>query len=249
MRSYRFLISILCLISAIVLSGGTQAHAAIQHDHFQQQSYTVYQLSDLSQLRLALYDGKQRPLSSFAAWQQQLKSCEQLDFAMNAGMFHAGFSPVGLYIEKQQQLNPLNQSTGFGNFFLKPNGVLAWNQQEAVILTSEQWQAQHFNADYATQSGPMLVIDGKIHPQFIVDSSSKKIRNGVGLKDGTLYFVISDERVSFYQFAQFFKTGLGIDQALYLDGTISSLYSPHLKHTTQRAKLGPMLGVVQSHCK
>ncbi|WP_181943294.1 phosphodiester glycosidase family protein, partial [Klebsiella pneumoniae] len=92
----------------------------------------------------------------------------------------------------------LNEDKGWGNFFLQPNGVLAWNDKQAVILTTEQYKAKVFQPDYATQSGPMLVINGKINPLFLANSDSKKIRNGVGVKNNKLYFVISKNRVNFY---------------------------------------------------
>ncbi|BDE23938.1 hypothetical protein OCUAc20_24380 [Acinetobacter baumannii] len=88
---------------------------------------------------------------------------------------------------------------------MQPNGVLAWNDKQAVILTTEQYKAKVFQPDYATQSGPMLVINGKINPLFLANSDSKKIRNGVGVKNNKLYFVISKNRVNFYSFAQFFQ--------------------------------------------
>ncbi len=88
---------------------------------------------------------------------------------------------------------------------MQPNGVLAWNDKQAVILTTEQYKAKVFQPDYATQSGPMLVINGKINPLFLANSDSKKIRNGVGIKNNKLYFVISKNRVNFYSFAQFFQ--------------------------------------------
>ncbi len=92
-----------------------------------------------------------------------------------------------------------------GKLLLQPNGVLAWNDKQAVILTTEQYKAKVFQPDYATQSGPMLVINGKINPLFLANSDSKKIRNGVGVKNNKLYFVISKNRVNFYSFAQFFQ--------------------------------------------
>ncbi|MFX4978978.1 phosphodiester glycosidase family protein, partial [Acinetobacter baumannii] len=83
--------------------------------------------------------------------------------------------PVGLYIEQERQIQPLNEDNGWGNFFLQPNGVLAWNKRRAIVLATEQYKAKAFQSDYATQSGPMLVINGKINPLFLANSDSKKI--------------------------------------------------------------------------
>ena len=129
---------------------------------------------------------------------------------------------------------------------MQPNGVVAWNDQQVVIETTQDFKTSRFKANYATQSGPMLIIDGKINPKFLADSDSLKIRNGVGIKDNTLYFVITRNRVNFYQFAQLFKDELNIDNALYLDGSISSLYLPKIYREDRRYSLGPMIGLLNS---
>ncbi|MCU4412496.1 phosphodiester glycosidase family protein [Acinetobacter sp. WU_MDCI_Axc73] len=208
----------------------------------------VFQIHDLSKLRLFLDDQREQlPLLKFKNIQQQLQPCETLDFAMNAGMYHPNYMPVGLYIENGQQKQALNLDEGWGNFFIQPNGVLAWNTQQALITTTQDFQKSNFKASYATQSGPMLLIKGKINPKFTPDSSSLKIRNGVGIKDHSLYFVITRNRVNFYQFADFFKDQLNINDALYLDGSISSLYFPAIGRQDQRYNLGPMLALIHSN--
>ena len=209
----------------------------------------VVQVKNLSDLKLFLNDQSQQPLLKFENIKKQLNTCQRLDFAMNAGMYHVDYAPVGLYIENRKQLTALNEQQSFGNFFMQPNGVLAWNDQQAVIQTTQDFKTNHFNAKYATQSGPMLVMNGRVNPKFLVDSDSLKIRNGVGIKDNTLYFVIMRNRVNFYQFAQFFRDELHIDDALYLDGSISSLYFPKIYREDHRYSLGPMIGLIHSeHC-
>ncbi|MCH2005084.1 phosphodiester glycosidase family protein [Acinetobacter ursingii] len=206
----------------------------------------VIQVKKLSDLQLFLNDPSQQPLLKFENIKKQLHSCQRLEFAMNAGMYHPDYAPVGLYIENGKQLTVLNEQQGFGNFFMQPNGVVAWNDQQVVIETTQDFKTSRFKANYATQSGPMLIIDGKINPKFLADSDSLKIRNGVGVKDNTLYFVITRNRVNFYQFAQFFKEQLKIDNALYLDGSISSLYLPKVYREDRRYSLGPMIGLINS---
>ncbi|MFW1665965.1 MULTISPECIES: phosphodiester glycosidase family protein [Acinetobacter] len=206
----------------------------------------VIQVKKLSDLQLFLNDPSQQPLLKFENIKKQLHSCQRLEFAMNAGMYHPDYAPVGLYIENGKQLTALNEQQGFGNFFMQPNGVVAWNDQQAVIETTQDFKTSRFKANYATQSGPILIIDGKINPKFLADSDSLKIRNGVGVKDNTLYFVITRNRVNFYQFAQFFKDELNIDNALYLDGSISSLYLPKIYREDRRYSLGPMIGLLNS---
>ncbi|MFH7766557.1 phosphodiester glycosidase family protein [Acinetobacter sp. BSP-28] len=207
----------------------------------------IVQIDQPQNLRLFLNDSQtHQPLRKFKAVAEQLKPCEKLLFAMNAGMYHTDYSPVGLYIEASQQQQKLNTvKQAYGNFHLQPNGVLAWNQHRSLIAKTEDYQKLRFNAEYATQSGPMLVIDGQINPRFLKNSDSFKIRNAVGIKDQTLYFVISRNALSFYQFAQFFKQQLKVQQALYLDGSISSAYIPQLKHADSLFNLGAIVAYVE----
>ena len=175
-----------------------------------------------------------------------------MQFAMNAGMFHPDYSPVGLYVEQGRQLKKLNrQQQGWGNFLIQPNGVLAWNHQRVFLGTTQQYANQAFKAQYATQSGPMLVINHQLNSRFLADSTSYKIRNGVGLKDQSLYFVISNTPVTFHQFATFFKDKLKTPNALYLDGSISTAYIPQLqRHTRTHRNLGPILAYIDDQgCK
>jgi uncharacterized protein YigE (DUF2233 family) len=170
----------------------------------------IVKIDQPQNLRLFLNDRQtHQPLGKFKAVAKQLKACEKLLFAMNAGMYHADYSPVGLYIEaarQQKKLNTVKQA--YGNFYLQPNGVLAWNRHHSLIEKTESYQKLKFNAEYATQSGPMLVIDGQINPQFLKDSDSFKIRNAVGIKDQSLYFVISRNALSFINLHNFFNNSL-----------------------------------------
>ncbi|MEL6946803.1 MAG: phosphodiester glycosidase family protein, partial [Pseudomonadota bacterium] len=99
--------------------------------------------------------------------------------------------------------------------------------------------------DFATQSGPMLVINGKLHPRFLPRSNSLKIRNGVGVSRSgeTLFFAISQRRVSFHAFGTLFRDVLKTPNALYLDGTVSALKSPSHSQGGWR-ELGPMISIV-----
>ena len=212
----------------------------------------VVEVTQLSQLGLYLKDQQGKPYLQISQLQKNLQSCENMQFAMNAGMFHPDYSPVGLYVEQGRQLKKLNrQQQGWGNFLIQPNGVLAWNHQRVFLGTTQQYANQAFKAQYATQSGPMLVINRQLNSRFLADSTSYKIRNGVGLKDQSLYFVISKTPVTFHQFATFFKDELQTPNALYLDGSISTAYIPQLqRHTHPHRNLGPILAYIDHQgCK
>ncbi|WP_426339661.1 phosphodiester glycosidase family protein [Pseudoduganella sp. S-14] len=169
---------------------------------------------------------------------------QHLSFGMNAGMYHADYSPVGLFVADGVELSPLNLSPGKGNFFLRPNGVFLVSDAGAQVVESSAYPALAGKARLATQSGPMLLSNGVINPLFDPDSHSLHVRNGVCALDGKAVFVISEERVNFYQFARYFRDVLKCRDALYLDGSVSSLYSPALGRNDYRADLGPMIGVI-----
>jgi len=179
-------------------------------------------------------------LKQFVASQQK-----ELLFGMNAGMFQKDLTPQGLYIQNFETLFPLDTTQGKGNFYLKPNGVFyIKNDRISVVCTTEDFKADD-TIQWATQSGPMLLIDGVIHPAFKQGSQNVNIRNGVGiLPDHSLVFAMSKNEINFYDFALFFKS-MGCTNALYLDGLISKTYLPK-KHSSQTdGWLGVMIGVVE----
>jgi len=169
--------------------------------------------------------------------------------AMNAGMYHEGFGPVGLFVEAGRQEAPLNLADGEGNFFLKPNGVFFVRKDgSAGVLETAAYAAAHADAapdvDHATQSGPMLVIGGKIHPRFEPDGASRFIRNGVGVRaDGTVVLAISRQPVSLGSFARLFLDDLSCPDALFLDGAISTLSDGKRVLVGGRDPVGPILAV------
>ncbi|MBD9372659.1 phosphodiester glycosidase family protein [Rhizobium sp. ARZ01] len=170
---------------------------------------------------------------------------EFMIFGMNAGMYHPDYAPVGLLVENGIVRRPLNLDDGHGNFFLKPNGVFYVGRGTAGVMGAEAYARARPEVAYATQSGPMLVIDGRIHPRFLPQSDSLNIRNGVGMMpDGRVAFAISRAPVRFHDFATFFRDSLRCHDALYLDGSISSLYAPEIQRNDRFARMGPMVAVV-----
>lgn len=203
------------------------------------------------QLSLYLADSRGDHFEGFDALRAELKkSGRTLTFAMNAGMFHPDFNPVGLLVIDGKTLAPLNHRSGTGNFFLQPNGVFMVDAKGARVLATGDYLAQRdaLKPSIATQSGPLLVHEGKIPDNlaFSSKSRSRHVRNGVCARTPQIVaFVITEAEVTLREFASFFLGDLGCGEALYLDGTISSLYSPQLKRADDHAKLGPMFAVTQ----
>jgi uncharacterized protein YigE (DUF2233 family) len=206
-------------------------------------SYTVCEVTADEDLRLFLRDDAGAILGSFAA--VDAGSDGDLAFAMNAGMYHQNRAPVGLYIEDGIEERQAVASAGPGNFGMLPNGVFCINDHLRVYETLD-YIANTPECRYATQSGPMLVIDGTLHPRFIPGGSSRFLRNGVGTSaDGSrAVFAISNEPVNFHDFATLFRDSLGLPDALYFDGKVSRLYARDLGRSDFGWQLGPIVGVL-----
>lgn len=199
-------------------------------------------------LRLWLKDGAGQTLGDFTGVRRSLPGDEMLAFAMNAGMYHADYSPVGLYVADGVQEHDIVTAGGGGNFGMLPNGVFcSGGDRPYQVVESRAFAAKQPQCRIATQSGPMLVIDGALHPRFLVDSDSRYIRNGVGVSpDGqTAWFAISDRAVTFHEFGRLFRDGLGARDALYFDGSISRLYAPALSRADFGRRLGPIIGYTE----
>jgi uncharacterized protein YigE (DUF2233 family) len=210
-------------------------------------SFDMRQNRQPEQLRLFLAGPGGKPLGGFAALADVLKARgETLLFGMNAGMYQEDLRPVGLFIQARRQIHPINLRSGSGNFHLKPNGVFYFSDRTAGVMETSAFVKSGLKPDYATQSGPMLVINGAIHPQIQPSGTSEKIRNGVGVRDGHIVvFAISEDPVTFYRFASLFRGPLACPNALYLDGSVSSLYAPSLGRADALRPLGPMIGIVE----
>jgi uncharacterized protein YigE (DUF2233 family) len=211
--------------------------------------YTICEV-DLRKHAVRLYwqrsDGM--PYAYLSALPQALGGeAGRLLFATNAGMFDPALKPVGLYVEQGRELVHVNTRSGYGNFHMKPNGVFYVSADRAAVAETRAFLKQRPQADLATQSGPMLVINGRLHPRFDRHSTSLKVRNGVGVRaDGQIIFAISQGEVSFDAFARLFRDGLNCPNALFLDGgSAPNLYAPSLNSHSNILALGPMLAVFE----
>ncbi len=171
------------------------------------------------------------------------KKHKKLLFAMNGGMYKQDNSPQGLFIENQKQMAPLDTTSAKGNFYLKPNGVFYITVDNLPTICTTTNFINKGKVKYATQSGPMLVIDGQIHSAFKEGSTNLNIRNGVGiLPDNKIIFAMSKEEINFYDFANYFKK-MGCKNALYLDGLVSRTYLPEQNWTQTDGDFGVIIGV------
>lgn len=229
-------------LSACAEQGGAAACAS---QSFEGDGFTVCAFDPKQQsLQLVWASPDGAPYRGFPALSRDVPEAH-VAFAMNAGMFDAAGSPIGLYVENGQELHAISTTDGPGNFHLNPNGVF-WIDAvgDPHVAATDVYLAANLRPAWATQSGPMLVIDGQLHPAFSDDGDSRYVRNGVGISgDHTAWFVISDGPVSFGKLARFFRDKLKSTNALYFDGAVSSLWAPSLKRMDTGSPLGPLVVV------
>src|SRR4029453_15027118 len=199
--------------------------------------------AESGQIRLFAAGKSEPSLRSFAEV-SRATSVGRIAFRKNAGMFDEAGRPIGLAVVNGVEKHRINLRKGGGNFHLLPNGVFAVRQDgAAAVMRSDAYHPT--NVRFATQSGPMLVIDGKLHPAFEKDGQSRLIRNGVGVRSGKALFVISEDPVSFGKFARFFRDGLKTPDALFFDGSVSSLWDPANGRMDSHSELGPIVVVLK----
>jgi len=196
-------------------------------------------------LKLYWKDEKQQNFKSIQHLKTWLeKDHKKLEFAMNAGMYKEDHSPLGLFIEDHKTVTLLNKKNGEGNFYLKPNGVFYITTGNAAAICNTTNFIDSGKIKYATQSGPMLVINGEIHSAFKEGSTNLNIRNGVGiLPDNKVVFAMSKKEINFYDFANYFKS-MGCKNALYLDGFVSRTYLPEQNWIQTDGDFGVIIGVI-----
>jgi uncharacterized protein YigE (DUF2233 family) len=206
---------------------------------FEQAGFIVCTPPDTAKLRLVAAASGETPKRAF---RDLGTDAVHVAFAMNAGMFDEGGRPIGLAIVDGKTVHKIALRAGGGNFGMKPNGVFFVRKDgTAGIVTSEKF-ADGGDIRLATQSGPMLLVDGKLHPKFDHDGSSLYIRNAVGIgPDGTPEFVITTDPVSFGKLARFYRDRLNAKDALFLDGSVSSLWDPANGRQDVVTDLGPII--------
>jgi uncharacterized protein YigE (DUF2233 family) len=244
----KILRSILPLCLACALWSATDAHAVrFERIDNEGQRYVVAHV-DPKQERIEIFPAP-REGNTFAYVERQVDARKQkLVFATNGGMYQPDYSAVGLLVVRGKELKPLNTAKNNPdfNFTTKPNGVFAVTRHGARVVETSRYAEIAKDTLHATQSGPALVLDGRLHPGLQPSSTSRHVRNGVGVtKSGEAIFVISESGVTLHEFATLFRDRLECPNALYFDGSVSSLHAPALDRSDSFRLLGPIVGVVE----
>jgi uncharacterized protein YigE (DUF2233 family) len=157
------------------------------------------QTFDASSIRMYWKDNKDVPYRTF---ERLLKTKKNIEFITGVGKFRGAFSSIGLYIENGHLLHPIKRvQNSKVNREIQPSGVFQINSDGASIAPLQTKRA-YKNAIWAIQSGPMLLIDGRINAAL--PNRTKALRNGVGIKkDGKVLFACME--ASMREFAKHFQ--------------------------------------------
>lgn len=194
---------------------------------------TKAQTFDPAAIKMYWKDKKGIPYMTF---ERLLKSNKNIVFITGVGKFSGAFTSMGLYIENGQLLHPIKtvQNTKV-NLEIQPSGVFQINASGASIEPLQAKRA-YKNAIGAIQSGPMLVVDGRINAAL--PNRTKVLRNGVGIKkDGKVYFACFE--ASMREFAEHFQKE-GCLNALILESDHPDIwYNGNSRNKFNR--FGPMI--------
>lgn len=139
---------------------------------------------------------------------------------VNGGFFSQELKPLGLRISAFKQRNPLKSTSWWGIFYIQDH--------HPYIVTKTEYQSiQHKkNIEFAVQSGPRLVISGKIPPTLKPGTDS---RTAIGISSDQHVILVVTENLNLttMQLAKLMllpliEGGLSCIQALNLDGGSST---------------------------
>lgn len=138
--------------------------------------------------------------------------------AINGGFFDQNYHPLGLRIGNQQQHNPLKRISWWGIFYVKDN---------KPYLSSLRDYLNDSQVDFAVQSGPRLLIKGKIPP--LKTGYAERSALGITSDGHVIILVTSNSPMTTTALAQLLKTSpLNCNDALNLDGGSSSQLNAHM---------------------
>jgi len=215
-------------------------------------NYTAFILDLTKQdINIALADEENKKLVTINRAYNYYSKTKKKDVLMicNAGMYQRDSNPVGLLISNGKKLKDVtdNSKKISDNYHMYPNGIFYIKNNKASIIETEKYitdkKSNESSISQATQSGPMLVINNEHHKRFNYGSKNLHIRNGVGiLADERIIFIISNERVNFFDFSTVFQDVFGCKNALYLDGAISKMYiKGDKKNSMGNGTFGPFI--------
>jgi uncharacterized protein YigE (DUF2233 family) len=256
-RPTRALLAVLAGVALMLLGAPSPLVQDCSTERFEGTAYFVCAADpESADLRMFWQNADGAPHRHFGSVAQALADRgETLTFAINGGMYGQDYAPIGLYVEDGSELRPVNTRVVEGppaqvpNFYKRPNGIFLIDDDGAAVITTEAYLEAPRSVRFATQSGPMLVIDNGLHPALIEGSRDRTRRSGVGVcEGGVVRFAASEGSVNFHDFARMFRDHLHCPNALFLDGGRGvGIYhaASHRNDRSWHGGFGPMIGIVE----
>lgn len=171
---------------------------------------------DLHDNQLEVVTAKKLSLKNASA--DQFAEHSKALISINGGFFDHNFNPLGLRINNNKLENPLKRISWWGIFYIKNNRAYISN-------------VSHFNPDkaidFAVQSGPRLLIKGRIPPLKI--GVADRTALGITLDGKVIILVSTNAAMTTSDLAELMKAPpLSCTDALNLDGGSSSQLFAHL---------------------
>ena len=171
---------------------------------------------DLEKNQLALITAKTLALKNASA--DQFAEHSKALLSINGGFFDHEFNPLGLRINNKKLENPLKRISWWGIFYVKNN---------KPHISNVRHFDQDAEIDFAVQSGPRLIIKGKI-PSLKPGLAD---RSALGITaDGKVIILVStSSAMSTKDLAKMMKSApLSCTDAINLDGGNSSQLFAHI---------------------
>ena len=138
--------------------------------------------------------------------------------AINGGFFDRNYHPLGLRIGHQHQHNPLKRISWWGIFYVKDN---------TPHITSVRDYAHDTRVDFAVQSGPRLVVNGKI--PSLRPGYAERTALGITPEGRLIILVTHNSPMTTTALAQLLKSSpIRCYNALNLDGGSSTQLTAHM---------------------
>jgi uncharacterized protein YigE (DUF2233 family) len=204
--------------------GASQWHTVAPGIEYQDLSASL--LSPWSHIHVFRISPKQNQLHLVAAESMNMTnaSVDQMTehnkalIGINAGFFDRQFHPLGLRINNKKVYNPLKPISWWGVFYMK---------HHKAYIASPKHFSKDSDIDFAVQSGPRLLIKGRI-PSLKVGTAD---RTALGItKQGNIIMLVSNNAaMSTSALARLMKSApLSCIDAINLDGGSSSQMYAHI---------------------
>lgn len=166
---------------------------------------------DLKKQRLDVVTAE--ALSKTNASVEDLAQHKKALIAINGGFFDTEYKPLGLRVGDHHQYSKLKSISWWGVFYVVNN--------KPHLSNYTYYKAHHSGVDFAIQSGPRLLIDGK--PPKLKPGIAERTALGITEDSHVILLVTERSAMTTTTLAALMKAApLACEQALNLDGGSSS---------------------------